>query len=344
MIWINQRLRSGDSGRSPRLHRALVLTKEDFPKFYLSWSILTNSKYSADILKGGHYFVFSSSEISNSRNFAWHHGEEGDFSFSKNQLYVSCLQKELLSAITFKNVDLGSLPFLVSVKWNNQNTESLENKWILYWKFHIVPGLVHTDMQSARSRDASALLLTLEKTIARLRGGKQSHGNIHLKGPFPITGTPFITGLSDSRDNRKLCIVAMPRTREAIRMLYCFSLMVIWTFPCPSHLIQLCWSARGLVPSSHSWSNSWCQAGGGADISGPFQPDAGWVGSLAPGLHLLVQPQEQHKACAQEQAETGQDFCLMHSQAEKLLWEVEIFMRGKKPSSHLINNTSKSFL
>lgn len=211
--------------------------------------------------------------------------------------YHAC-KKELLSAITFKNVDLGSLPFLVPVKWNNQNIESLENKWILYWKFHIVPGLVHTDMQSARSRDASALLLTLEKTIASLKGGKQSHGNIHLKGPFPITDTPFITGLSDSRDNRKLCIVAMPRTREAIRMLYCFSLMVIWTFSCPSHLVQLCSSARGLVPSSHWWPNAWCWAEAGGDISGTFQPDTGWVGALAPGLHLLVHPQEQHKAFA----------------------------------------------
>jgi len=53
------------------------------------------------------------------------------------------------------------------------------------------------------------------------------------------------------------------------------------------------------------------------------------VGVLAPEPHLLAQPQEQHKAFAQEQADIGQDFCLMHCQAKKLLWEVKFFMGGK---------------
>lgn len=69
--------------------------------------------------------------------------------------------------------------------------------------------------------------------------------------------------------------------------------------------------------------------GGVAGVSGPFQPDAGWVGVLAPELRLLTQPREQREAFAQEQADTGQDFCLMHCQAKKLLWEVKFFMGGK---------------
>lgn len=71
--------------------------------------------------------------------------------------------------------------------------------------------------------------------------------------------------------------------------------------------------------------------GGGVvvGVSGPFQADAGWVGVLAPELRLLAQPREQHEAFAQEQADTGQDFCLMHCQAKKLLWEVKYFMGGK---------------
>lgn len=68
---------------------------------------------------------------------------------------------------------------------------------------------------------------------------------------------------------------------------------------------------------------------GGGGVSGPFQPDTGWVGALAPELRLLAQPQEQHKAFAQEQADTGQGFCLIHCQAKKLLWEVMFFMGGK---------------
>lgn len=117
-------------------------------------------------------------------------------------------------------------------------------------------------------------------------GGKQSNGNIRLKGTFPITGTPFIICLSGSRDNRKLCIVAMPRTREAIRMLCCFSLMAIWTF----------FHTFSILPSWSHQAGGWChcltyaQAWGWARAEetfwGPVQPDAGWATGLAPQLWL----------------------------------------------------------
>lgn len=78
-------------------------------------------------------------------------------------------------------------------------------------------------------------------------------------------------------------------------------------------------------PGGHCHCLTRGQRGGGGGISEPFQPDTGWVGVLAPELRLRAQPEEQHKAFAQEQADTGQDFCLMYCQAKKLLWEVKFF-------------------
>lgn len=46
----------------------------------------------------------------------------------------------------------------------------------------------------------------------------------------------------------------------------------------------------------------------------------GW--GAGTGAVLLAQPQ-------QYKADTGQEFCLMHRQAKKLLWEAQLFMGGK---------------
>lgn len=156
-------------------------------------------------------------------------------------------------------------------------------------------------------------------------GGKQSNGNIRLKETFPITGTPFIICLSGSRDNRKLCIVAMPRTREAIRMLCCFSLMAIWMFSYPLHFAQLKSSGRRLVPLSHSCPNV-----------GPSQGSGSILGTC-PATHRLgyrastgaVATYNSYARHWLKNTHTGQDFCLMFCQAKKLLQELEHFMGGK---------------
>lgn len=146
------------------------MSTNNFLNICLNLSILINSKHFSDILKDDHYFFQFFGDIKlpqlclKSRRRRWPQ------LFWKSAVCIPRLWTELLSVTTFKNVDLGCLPFLVPVKWTNQNIESLENKWILCWKFHIVPGLIHVDTQFARSRDASVLLPTLEKkNIARFK-------------------------------------------------------------------------------------------------------------------------------------------------------------------------------
>lgn len=107
----------------------------------------------------------------------------------------------------------------------------------------------------------------------------------------------------------------MPRTRDAIWMLCCFSLMAIWMFSCPSHLA---WHVH--QPESYCHCLPHDQMGGRAGISGPFQPDkvglGCWSWSLQSPSSNIGQTLGRSSA-----------WCIV--KLKNLLWEAKFFMGGK---------------